>query len=85
MAANGEQREALLAEEGGWAAVPATACPRAGPSVAELLAASPDKVLATLQKEGVQAVASFSLPVRARRPRRCCAAAWRPTSVRTAR
>lgn len=68
-----EQRQALLggseaaggdAEAGGWAAV-APAAPREGPSVAELVRSSPDTVISTLQRSGVQLVAEFSVPVRA--------------------
>ncbi|KAL4430657.1 hypothetical protein ABPG75_005913 [Micractinium tetrahymenae] len=65
-----EQRRALLggseaaggdAEAGGWAAVPPQP-PREGPSVAELVRSSPDAVISTLQRNGVQLVAEFSLP-----------------------
>lgn len=80
-----EQRQALLggseaaggdAEAGGWAAVPA-APPREGPSVAELVRSSPDNVISTLQRSGVQLVAEFSLPVRALDKTAAPPAMWR--------
>jgi len=66
-AGSSEQQQALLGDarqEEGWAAVPAAQRPREGPSVTELLDASPGTVIATLQSSGVQLVARFDLPVR---------------------